>query len=164
MSQYFSKIVLSLATPRLRTYFHELLLYRITCTGVVFRGEGVEHGQAVGVENGLDLRGPETEAQRRHGIRRGLLRVDDRIGSGRLALSRFIPLFGNGDEVLQRVDQRGLAATPPGAANRPRRFLRAAASVVRVFLGLRAVAVKIIERAIRVKMYFFIVSFLLLLD
>ena len=76
--------------------------------GVVFRGEGVEHGQAVGVENGLDLRGPETEAQRRHGIRRGLLRVDDRIGSGRLAFSRFIPLFGNGDEVLQRVDQRGL--------------------------------------------------------
>ena len=41
---------------------------------------------------------------------------------------------------------------------------RAAASVVRVFLGLRAVAVKIIERAIRVKMYFFIISFLLLLD
>ena len=76
--------------------------------GVVFRGEGVEHGQPVGVENGLDLRGPETEAQRRHGIRRGLLRVDDRIGSGRLAFSRFIPLFGNGDEVLQRVDQRGL--------------------------------------------------------
>ena len=74
--------------------------------GVVFRGQGVEHGQAVGVEDGLDFRGTEAQAQRRHRIRCGLLRVDDRCGFRGLCLSG--GAVCDEDDALQRVDQRGL--------------------------------------------------------
>lgn len=137
-------------------YFQLLLLYSITCTASFSVARVSSTVRPLVSKMDSIFVGTEAQAQRRHRIRCGLLRVDDRCGFRGLCLSG--GAVCDEDDALQRVDQRGLPqrhrAERIGRGN-----FAAAASAVREFLGLRAIAVKTIERAMQVRMYFFIVSY-----